>query len=290
MARWVATFTPGARRGRAPRSPRRSLYAALVKAEAEEHREQRQRIIGLIDAAGLSARRDELTAILRPAIGLRTRPLDDVARAPGATRVGGEPDLPPAASWPEGEEGPLLFVLQVDLASVAPLDLEGRLPPHGLLSVFADRFARDVRVLHTPAGAELVRHPWLPVLRPAFTACGVEARGELHVPPPASAFVAPADARLVLTSDEHDAYWDGVWLPWREVLRPGPAGSCGIHQLLGYAAAEQLEEQALDEDVLVGFDSDDRAGMEWGDVHCVWLLMARAALEARAWHELRVAM
>lgn len=200
-----------------------------MKAEAEEHREQRHRILDLIAAAGLSARRDELSAILRPAIGLRTRALDDVARALGATRVGGEPDLPPAASWPEGEEGPLLFVLQVDLASLAPLDLEGRLPPDGLLSV-------------------------------------------------------------VLTSDEHDAYWDGVWLPWREALRPGPAGSCGIHQLLGYAAAEQLEEQSIDEEVLVGFDSDDRAGMEWGDVHCVWLLMARTALEARAWHELRVAM
>ena len=65
---------------------------------------------------------------------------------------------------------------------------------------------------------------------------------------------------------------------------------CGIHQLLGYAIAVRLEAQALDEEVLVGFDSDDRAAMEWGDVHCVWVLITRAKLAERAFDAARSEM
>jgi len=94
----------------------------------------------------------------------------------------------------------------------------------------------------------------------------------------------------VSTSSRNDAYFDRVWGPWRDAFRPGPAGSCGIHQLLGYAFAEREEAQALDEEVVVGFDSDDRAGIEWGDVHCVWTFLSREALRARRWDLLRAEM
>ena len=147
---------------------------------------------------------------------------------------------------------------------------------------------RDVRVLHHPAEVALERRP--SEAFHAFRACAVEGRPELHGPPPDSAFVGCEAALVVLDGDAHDAYWDHVWLAWREHLRPGPAGACGIHQLLGYAAAERHEEQAADEEVVVGFDSDDRAAMEWGDVHCVWALIARADLARRAWGALRAEM
>ena len=66
---------------------------------------------------------------------------------------------------------------------------------------------------------------------------------ELHLPPPPSDFFGDGDD--VLDSDERDAYWDGVWLSWREHLRPGAAGECGIHQILGHAVAERLEAQGV---------------------------------------------
>jgi len=255
-----------------------------MKPETREHEAQRQAILQRIDEHGLAARRDVLAAMLRPAVALKTRPVTDDDLAVGATRVGGEPDLPHDLAWPVGEEGPLLFVLQVRLRQVEPFDLEGLLPADGLLSVFADAFARDVRVMHHPPGLPLTRRA-TPTgsPRPPFRACGVEVLPELHLPPPGSDFVE-------LTGDELDAYWDDVWLPWRESIRPGPAGECGIHQLLGYAVAERLEAQGVDEEVLVGFDSDDRAAMQWGDVHCVWALIPRERLVARAFGELRVEM
>ena len=106
-----------------------------MKPETKDHETQRRMIIDLLDAHGLTARRDAIAALIRPAIGLRTRAPTGADLAVGATRVGGEPDLPLGVAWPEGDDGPLLFVLQVDLADVAALDLEGRLPEDGLLSV-----------------------------------------------------------------------------------------------------------------------------------------------------------
>lgn len=261
-----------------------------MKPESATHAAQRQAILELLDAHGLSAQRDAIMSLVRPAIGLRTRAPRDDDFALGATRVGGEPDLPVDLDWPVGDEGPLLFVLQVRLAQVTAFDLEGLLPSDGVLAVFSDRFGRDVRVVYHAAEVPLARRPWAPTLRPPFGVSGVDILAELHLPPPGSAFIGREDALVVLDLDAHDAYWDSVWCAWREQLRPGPAGACGIHQLLGYAAAERHEEQALDEEVLVGFDSDDRAEMEWGDVHCVWALIPRADLLRRAWTALRAEM
>ena len=260
-----------------------------MKPETSEHEKQRRELLNLIDEHGLSARRDAIAALLRPAIGLRTRAPVKADLAVGATRVGGQPDLPPCVAWPEGDDGPLLFVLQVQLAEVAALDLEERLPEDGLLVVFSDPWARDVRVHHFAAGVELAPHA-TPVssMRPPFRACGVDALAELHLPPSESAFFGTVHE--VLDSDERDAYHDGVWLTWRERQRPGVAGEAGIHQLLGYAVAERYEAQALDEEVLIGFDSDDRAAMEWGDVHCVWVLIRRGKLAERAFGELHIEM
>lgn len=266
-------------------------HSPAMKTETDEHRRQREAIFALAEQHGLGARRDDLAALLRPAVGLRTREITDADWAVGATRVGGQPDLPPELPWPAGAEGPLFFVLQVDLALVAPLDLEEKLPRDGLLSVFSDPFAEDVRVLHHPPGVTLARRP-TPVdsRHPPFRACGVDVQAELHLPPPDSAFLDRADGGAVFDGDELDAYWDEVWLAWCERLRPGAAGECGIHQLLGYARAERLEAQRLNEEVLIGFDSDDRANMQWGDVHCVWVFMDRDRLAARAFSELRVEM
>jgi hypothetical protein len=247
---------------------------------------QRQALHAIIDAAGLSTHRDALDAVVRPGIGLRTRPATPADLAAGATRVGGEPDLPATAEWPVGEDGPLLFVLQVRLSDVAALDVEHRLPADGLLAVFTDRFAQNVRLVYTPAHDLVTRRPWAPTFCGPFRACGVDGLPELHVPPPGSSWAET----LPLQGEEWSTYWDAVWLEWRERLRPGAAGTAGIHQLLGYAMAEQHEEQEPHEEVVVGFDSDDRVGMEWGDVHCVWVLMDRDALAARDWASTRAAM
>lgn len=63
----------------------------------------------------------------------------------GATRFGGQPDVPPDFIWPtyEGEsydgvakDRPLTFLAQFNCAKLAPFDTEHILPDHGLLSFF----------------------------------------------------------------------------------------------------------------------------------------------------------
>lgn len=256
-----------------------------MRPETPEHARQRKEILELIDAAGLSNHRDLIAGHLKPGIGLRTRASGPSAGI-GVTKVGGEPDLPDGVAWPTFEGEPSLFVLQIDFEVIAPLDLEELLPADGLLSVFTDRFNDDVRVLYHPKGSMLTRRAWEPTVRGAFPECLVDVLAELHVPPARSNFADFLDEAA--SGDQFDDYSDHVCLVWRERQRPGRAGEAGIHQLLGFAHGDG--EHHVGEEVLIGFDSDDRAGMEWGDVHCVWALMKRESLAARAWGHHRIMM
>ena len=55
------------------------------------------------------------------------------------TRFGGRPALPPGASWPRSDRGPLSFLGQLDFSELAPAGGEALgLPVDGILSVFYD--------------------------------------------------------------------------------------------------------------------------------------------------------
>lgn len=169
---------------------------------------------------------------------------------------------------------------------MAPFDVEGLLPSEGLLSLFCDPIGDHARVSWTAPGTSLARATWAPDDAKPFVECGVDVLPELHLPVPSSAFLG-VSAKVALPRAALSTYWDDVWLPWRQRLRPGNAGEPGIHQLLGYAVGDDPGVQRADEEVLVGFDSDDRARMEWGDVQHMWTLIARDALAARRWDALR---
>ena len=245
-------------------------------------------LLELLATAGLSDRHSQLAELVRSGITLRSRELrkEDLER--GVSRLGGEPDLARGCSWPTAEGEPLRFIVQVNLADVAAFDVDKLLPETGLLLMFADSWGREVRVVHAHELAELERravphedpHP----IRP----CGFDLAAELQLPPPSSElFGESAFARDEAASE---LYWDEIWLPWIERLRPGAAGTCGVHQLLGYCTAENHEEQAASELVLFGIDSDDRANLQWGDVHCLWVLQQCEALAQRRWASLRAAL
>lgn len=119
----------------------------------------RQRFTELVRASEIAEHEDYLGSILRPVIHLERV---DGAPAPGASKLGGLPDLPPETLWPEHDHGPYEFVAQIDFGA---LEVKGSgLPADGLLSLFAATdppeayFWQDpgyVRILYTPAGAEL---------------------------------------------------------------------------------------------------------------------------------------
>ena len=259
----------------------------------------------LVDA-GLGRYADALVAAARPGIRLEVdRSLDH--EAVGASRLGGDPDLPPGAEWPRKDGAPLSFVAQLDLAAVTRHDGEGVLPGVGLLSFFydattqeawgfdpADRGSWDVR--HLPAGQQLLRTPAPDDLAADGRLIGVafRPRAELCSPPYESRVVE----LLGMSEAELDAYGD--------LLEPGDEA---IHRALGHPdpvqGEMQLECQLASNGVFVGgpegyrdprvldlgagaddwrlllqVDSDDATDMMWGDAGRIYFWIRDQDLRA----------
>ena len=112
---------------------------------------------------------------LRYSIRLHTTLASDGELALGATKIGGQPDLPQGAAWPDWRGAPLNFLAQIRLADIAAHDPDGELPHEGMLSFFFDytnwgKQGREAEgslatVLYVPQGAALQRMMWPETLR-----------------------------------------------------------------------------------------------------------------------------
>jgi uncharacterized protein YwqG len=89
-------------------------------------------------AAGLERLAGEAERLTLPAIAIEAHAASDDDLPVGASKLGGQPDLPPDTEWPEHNGQPLGFLAQFNLAEVAPYDVESLLPRTGLLSFFYD--------------------------------------------------------------------------------------------------------------------------------------------------------
>src|SRR5262249_4296649 len=106
---------------------------------------------------------------LRYSIRLHTILASDDELALGATKIGGQPDLPSDMSWPEWRGAPLNFLAQIQLADIAAYDPDGELPHEGMLSFFFDytnwgKRGREAEgslatIIYVPESAPLQRLP-----------------------------------------------------------------------------------------------------------------------------------
>lgn len=262
-----------------------------------------------IDAAGLSGYRDALVEAALPSIRLEVdaeTSTDDV----GTTRLGGLPDLPSATEWPSDDGEPLSFIAQVDLAAVHDLDTEGLLPDSGMLSFFYAAEAQSAwgfdpadhgafAVLYSPAHVALVRREAPPslVADAVFEPVALSPRSEVTFVPGES-FAAEA---IGLSRPERLRYAD---------LLDDRADDAIVHRLLGHAdlvqgdmqveaqlvthglycgdpsgyrgaRAQQLRPGSGEWRLLLQIDSEDAAGMMWGDVGRLFYWIRREDLLAR---------
>jgi uncharacterized protein YwqG len=117
------------------------------------------------------ARMAQPTLLLRPA-----------TERSGLSRLGGAPNLPPGVDWPISSDGPMGFLMQVDLAEARDADGPEWLPEAGRLCLFYDEdygLAGQCRVLHLEGQAPIAvapaalakarRHPERSVGFQAFT-------------------------------------------------------------------------------------------------------------------------
>lgn len=134
-----------------------------------------------------------LLAHARPSLALSLHPTTAPLDA-GASKVGGDPDLPDEVRWPTDPSGvPLSFVAQVDLSRLPAVDDD--LPREGVLSFFYDTVRQpwgsaaahtdSARVLHLTSGALRARpQPTLDGRRACdeFERCALRAEPEWTLP------------------------------------------------------------------------------------------------------------
>lgn len=247
----------------------------------------------------------ELQALVRNAIRIKTIPVTDEALLPpGTSKFGGLPDLPGDVAWPEWNGEPLAFIAQFRLEEVAPYDLERLLPATGMLYFFYEAQQStwgdlpgdkgSARVLYYGGDTARLRgtpfpetlHEW----GRDYPPCRLELSSEASMPGKQSMYID----ELNLSDEELDAY-EGL----RQWMK-GPDEDFAGHRLFGYPQAiqgdtmqeecalatggmsvgspqayqteeaEALKKTAPEWQLLLQVDSDDAAGMMWGDAGIIY--------------------
>jgi len=269
--------------------------------------------VARLEQAELQSHAEGLVALARPSIRLHSEREDEAEMAIGASRLGGKPDVPADFEWPVYDNLPQSFIGQINLADTASLDVDGVLPSEGLLSFFYDSDQRvwgfdpaedgAWMVTYSPPGTELVR------LEPPE---GMPEEGVFNA------------MRLRNEAELTFAPWESfdveqLGLGWEAQLKYGEAmganGRGPSHRFLGHPdpvqgdmqlkcqlvrhglycgginedpRVSELQSGAADWRLLLQIDSDDLAGMMWGDVGMIYYWITADSLLQRRWNEVRL--
>ncbi|MDB5386330.1 MAG: hypothetical protein JWM11_1976 [Planctomycetaceae bacterium] len=250
----------------------------------------------MIDLHLLQRARSDIHKLMRPAILLRTKNSPESKIAIGATKIGGQPDLPPQTKWPVFTNGkPLAFLAQLNMAELSrlgTLPIPG-LPDNGVLSVFsvwgwmedgdsdpktpetdAEKQTGWTVIIHSPDNG-LQRRP-TPKRVNAFKAAAVEPTAIRSLPNHSN---EPAVAALRWDKDlwnEFDTMqMDFRSIQLRKLSQYGGLGS--PHQLGGYAIFQQffplelvrkpgiLSMLSKTRSMFLQIGTDGHTDMCWGD-------------------------
>ena len=182
----------------------------------------------MLEANGLSRLADTVEGLMMPSIrliltrsgGSRYDPNALPEQSPiGASKIGGDPDLPPDFEWPLWEGIPISFVAQFNLADVSTFDVEKALPQSGMLYFFYDVTMEvfvsggervNWKVIHYNGDlSSLSRTPAPPDL-PGFgklDPCTIAFRQELTVPNSDCVEIIRLFEEFSVTEEEREHYW-----------------------------------------------------------------------------------
>jgi len=223
---------------------------------------QIDRLRELICRYGFDKSAGELTALLEPSVLIRISrtALDNFPL--GASRFGGNPDLPATMPWPAFRGQPLTLIAQLCLEDFVPYDLKRLLPKTGWLCLFLypelnlfDQGDPDCQVVYfDDEFGRLSRRQPDDGVRP-FPACRTELSG-CYTLPDRSSMKAAA---FVDTAERWDLYGD-LLLELRQMgVRNMPAEPriprlrrifhgaqpYGFHQALGYPERDNLDPETI---------------------------------------------
>jgi uncharacterized protein YwqG len=260
-----------------------------------------------IQEHGLGRVAKELEGMARNSIRLIATPSEAISV--GASKLGGQPDLPDEIEWPTYNDVPLGFIGQINLAEATPFDLEEELPKSGMLYFFYDgqqqtwgfdpKDSGSSRVLFYDGPASALKRRKASDRLPAesdFPSQAVAFEAEPRMPAWQS---IPID-KLQLSEEECNKY-----LEFLDSIR----AASPLHWLLGHPNQVQgdmmlecqlvsnglycgdpsgyrdprravLEKAATDWRLLLQVDSDDH-GMMWGDVGHIFFWIRKQDLAER---------
>lgn len=266
---------------------------------------------------GLGRVADALAEAARPCVHVKTRGCDEDEIEVGASKMGGRPDLPAGFEWPEKDGRRLQFLVQIRCEEAGALDATGMLPRSGYLWFFydvdeqpwgfdpKDRGGWAVRYADVGAGALTRAEDGGDAEQASEEVCALSLR---------AAFSLPQDVEgrtgIELTDEEGDAVTelpDGA----TEEGEGSPLVSAG-HRLLGYpmpVQGDEMEEECETASgprvparsgreyheemlkriarwrLLMQVDTDDEAGVMWGDCGMLYFWIPEESLAARRFED-----
>lgn len=254
-----------------------------------------------LSAAGFGQRSGEIATLARPSIRLAATPTNGAAQPLGASRLGGQPDLPGVA-WPDKDGAALAFIAQIRLEDVAPLDTEHLLPPSGWLSFFYDAQQQTFgdnpadrngwKVFYFPPDAKMSDSivPSDVPQNARYKPCALTYASELTVP------LQPNLERPKLAWSPTD---EKAYEGFLSSVQSAPGNTAPRHKLLGYPdtiqddmriqcqlmshgvtdpndpKAAALQAGANNWILLLQVDSDERIGMRWGSAGMLYYWIER---------------
>lgn len=262
-----------------------------------------------LTSVGLPQLTKSIDLLSQPSIRLYTTPTEEAAFRVGASKIGGMPDLPAGMSWPEWKGKPQSFIAQILLDEVHQYDTNGLLPPHGMLWFFYDASQQTFgdspadsggwRVLFTDGDLSKLQRANAPAQLPKesqFRACATKFASEITL---------TQQPQLEIP---HLNWSEAEQKQYETLLSsfPSPDDRAKVHhRLLGYPDTIQddmrlqcqlmsngvtdpndprtaaLAKGATDWQLLLQIDSDEQAGMRWGNNGMLYYWIKRADLQTR---------
>ncbi len=262
---------------------------------------------------GLSAKSYAASSVIDPATEMLLEDFGLSAIAIGRgtcvfSRIGGLPDLPLSHEWPIDPEGkPLAFLCQIALKELPAISRRLGFPPHGALFFFYcqdQSFGGDFPD-HAP-GWRVIYLPKLPPATPRTAPTGLKPK-RIYTSAPLEFWttttyspVSDAELReLCISADDYLAFLESRERPSPLHLMGGypdslhdldmeercELASNGIkpHDRKAYNSPQgiAIRERPRDWKLLLQLDSDDRAGMNWGDGGMLYFWIRASDLTAK---------
>ena len=244
----------------------------------------------------------QLLELIRPHIRFEPRKGKAADDKPGATRFGGDPDLPEGIAWPIGPghdgEAPMDFLAQIDLDTVARRDVDDLLPKTGVLAFFVSQSYEGGAVIHGDHG-ELVRVPTPGRKKSAKPPKpdGFDVSADMVLAPPWTQFVSSSSRTatmyntrtgktgkgptLVELAPQAHAHYSEIYDRWLEEV--------GHHQhgMFGYERAME-GVQTEDELALLRLDYNEFGTYDFVEVVSIYWFITKDALIARKFEAVEV--